>query len=140
MLRISTDTERPNFTFLEQFQDKLDSNAMYVPSWTSALGHLYLTISESKFTTENNDMVVVIPTDPGTTPTAPLAIKRPAIRSALATAVTANHPVLVSATSPTDPFNAEEAIRVHQQNQVAYITYVIARTALQSIIIKVDYQ
>ena len=57
-------TEAPNYTSLEVFQDKLNMNAMNVPSWDSPLDHLYLTIKATEFTTANSGIPATITTDP----------------------------------------------------------------------------
>ena len=134
MPRISSATEAPTFTSLDNFQDALNENAMNIPSWASPLGHLFLTIEAAKFTVANGT-AAVIPTDPGTVATAPTQVTRPATRAAVAAALAAGTVAPADEVLPIDPFAAQEAIRVHQQAQAAYVTYTITRTVLQSFII-----
>ena len=112
MPRISTATEAPCFSSLDLFQDKLDVNAMNVPSWDTFLGHLYLTIKAAKFTAANGSPMTQ-PTDPGTVAAPPTAVTRPATRAAIAAVLAANEPEPGETILATDPFTAQEAIRVH---------------------------
>jgi len=131
---ISTATEAPTYTSLEAFQDKLDVNAMNIPSWSTKLGHLYLTIKSADFT-KANGTALIDPTDPGNVATAPTPIVRIATRSAIVAATAEGAPAPGDITLPIDPFAAQEAIRVHQQEQNEYITFVTTRTVLQTMII-----
>ena len=85
---ISTATEAPSYTSLEAFKDKLDVNAMNIPSWSTNLGHLYLTIKTADFTKANGS-AVIDPKDPGNIATAPTPVVRVATRSAIAAAAAA---------------------------------------------------
>ena len=131
---ISTATEAPSYTSLEAFQDKLDVNAMNIPSWSTKLGHLYLTIETADFTKANGS-AVTDPTDPGNIATAPTPVVRVATRAAIAAAAAAGDPAPGDVTLPIDPFAAQEAIRVHQQEQNEYITFITTKTILQAMII-----
>ena len=134
MPRISTPTDAPNFSSLDSFQQAINENAMNIPSWTSQLGHLFITIKATDFTAANGTAAIV-PTDPGAVAVGPPVTTRPATRAAVAAAAAAGEAAPVETILPPDPFQAQEAIRVHQQAQAAYVTYTIARTVIQSFII-----
>ena len=135
MPRISTPIEAPTLSTLKLFADKLNTNAMYVPSWTSPFGHFYLTIKDTDFIAENSGTPAVVPTDPGNVVTAPTPVTRPATRTAVAAAISACNPTQDPTIADTDPFDAQETIRVHQLKQAAYTTFTTTRTLLQSMII-----
>ena len=65
MPAISTPGSRPTYTTLRRFQDKLNANAMAVPSHQSeTLGHLGLVISDTDYKVVNNTTSWVDPTKP----------------------------------------------------------------------------
>ena len=103
MPRISTPTEDLNFATLQAFEDKFNSNAMNVPSWTSQLGHLYLTIKDTEFTSANGGTAAIIPTDP--------PVIRPPTSPAVVAAIAASEDDPTGTVATTDPFAAQEAIR-----------------------------
>jgi len=129
MPRVSTATESPIFTTLDKFKTSINGNAMNIPSWTSYLGHLYLTIKPAKFKIANSNRAAVIPTDSGLTTTAPTRVTR------IATAALALDATAAGTTEATELFTAQEAIRDHQQLQASYVTYFTASTFLKSMIL-----
>ena len=131
---ISNPTEAPTYTYLEAFQDKLNANAMTIPSWTTYLGQLFLTIKATDFTTANGTATSV-PIDPGSSATAPAAVVQPATRAAIAAAAAGGEAAPIDTILHTDPFTAQEVIRSYQQNQAAFVTFTVTRTALKSMII-----
>ena len=140
MPRISSPTEAPNFSSLNAFQQAINENAMNIPSWTGQLGHLFITLKTTDFTASNGSQAT-IPTDPGAVASPPTPVTRPATRAAVAAALAAGETAPADTVLPPDPFQAQEAIRVHQQAQTAYVTFTITRTVIQSFIINcVDEQ
>ena len=57
MPRINTGTEKPSFTSLQHFQDKLDENMLAVPNPTDTLGYLGLVITATEYATLANGLV-----------------------------------------------------------------------------------
>ena len=139
MPRISTPTDKPNFTSINKFCEALEANAMSVPSAFTDLGHLALVIEDHEFTAANAGIAFTPPKNPGLSPTAPKA--------------TATTRVLRSNTSkensPSDsedssittqalsvnPYVAAETIRAFQEELQEYRKYCATRTALKNLII-----
>ena len=70
MPKIATATERPNRTSLLKFQDRINANAMAIPSSANGtLGHLGLVIGATKYHSVSNNVAFVVPNDPGSNPT-----------------------------------------------------------------------
>jgi hypothetical protein len=138
--RISTKTEKPTYTTIKKFQDKLIENAMSIPSFTTDLGHLALVIKESDFTTANNGTAFVPPPNPGNTPAMPTFATRRATTTRTTTrgttTTTAATQETPSQTSQAeDNFKTAEAIRLFQHRQTEYIKFRTTRTALKNCII-----
>ena len=51
MPKISSESERPNYTTLKEFQNKLDENALSIYNPTTDLGYLQMVIDETEFRT-----------------------------------------------------------------------------------------
>ena len=115
MPKISTPGERPTYTSLRKFQDKINANAIAIPSHQSlTIGHLGLVIPDAKYAAANNNTSWADPATPA------LAPRKPATPTG----------------DLTDPFKAQEAIRAWQQEDNSYNTFCLVKEALRKQIIK----
>ena len=115
MPRISTSSTKPNYTSLKNFQDSIDENALSIMSYTTELGHLAITRSAEEFKAANNNVAFVTPVNPGSAPTPPQA--------------------MATRTTPTDPFDAQESLRIFNFKQAQYTLYRNTSTALKNCIL-----
>ena len=130
MPRISTSSSKPTYTSIKIFQEVIDANAMSISSFTTELGHLALTRKASEVKTANGGTSFIEPTSPGTAPAPPTRITTRASAAALALDPSA------TGYQTTDPFLAQEAIRIFSENQRQYTRYCNAKIALRNCIIK----
>ena len=72
-------------------------------SYSTELGHLAITRSPAEFETANNNVAFVTPVNPGNAPTPPQA--------------------MATRTTPTDPFEAQESLRIFKFEQAQYTLY-----------------
>ena len=73
MPKISTVSDPPTFTSLQDFQDTINANTMSVPAPGTDFGHAALTMKNSHFTAANGS-AYMDPTSPGTSPINPNTI------------------------------------------------------------------
>lgn len=132
MPKISTITSKPSYTSIKRFQDKINENAMTIPSSQTDLGHLALVLDPTDFDTANGGIAFIPPVSPGNAPTDPT------------TGITSNSDAARTtrgATAADDaainmlPFTAPEAIRQYNQRKQDHSTYVQATIALKNQII-----
>ena len=120
MPKISTPGNRPTYTSLRLFQDKLDVNAMSIPFPKTRLGHLGLVLPTATYKAVNNNDEWEDPEEPSDNP---------------------SQPKLTTKNSQTDPFVAQEAIRRWQRTTNRYATFILTQEALKNQILKsVDEQ
>jgi len=67
---LSTETEKPSYTSIYHFLDKLIKNAASVPYPATNLGHIALVLTEQEYLAIN-ETAFIPPPDPGPTPTIP---------------------------------------------------------------------
>ena len=113
MPRISTYSTMPNYTSLKYIQDAIDVNALSIMIYTTELGHLVLTKAPAEFIATKGTVTFIIPTNSGNSPTPP-----PRITTRTSTAALAIYPYAVEETS--DPYKAQESLRVFQDIQMEY--------------------
>lgn len=115
MPRILTKIDKPTYTTLKQFEDKLIENAMSIPSYDNNLGHLALVITETKFTAANGGQTFTTPEDPGRSPPMPaFASTTPPV---VATAAAGTRAATAAINAAKDNFRTAEAIRSYQHSQ-----------------------
>jgi hypothetical protein len=117
MPRLSTPTEKPNYSTLKRFQEAIEENAMSVPSNTTDLGHLALVISAADFTTANRSPFIQ-PSNPGEQP------EQPALAGTTRDQTTEVIAML--------PFTAAENIRLFNHQQQEFLRFRNTRTALKN--------
>ena len=94
-------------------------------STTTELGHLALTRSPTEFTAANNKVAFIIPLNPGPAPTPP-----PRIGTRSSAAVLALDKWATAETS--DPYKAQESLRIFQESKREYNLYRNASTVLKN--------
>ena len=139
MPRISTRTDKPTYLSIKKFHDRLQENAMAVPSFTTDLGHLALVIPANEFTEANEGDVFVPPLNPGLSPTMPTFTSatlpaQPAITRTGAAAAAAIPTANVDHAAQNQ-FLTSDAIRTHQLTLAAFTTFRTTRTALRNSIL-----
>jgi hypothetical protein len=117
MPRLSTPTEKPNYTTLKKFQEAIEENVMSVPSNTTDLGHLALVISAVDFATANGSPFVT-PENLGEQP------DQPALAGA--TRDQTNEVIAML------PFTAAKNIRLYNHKQQEFLRFRNTRTALKN--------
>ena len=132
MPKISTITAKPSYTTIKKFQDKINENAMTIPSPQTDLGHLALVLKPDDFTSANEDTAFVTPVSPGDAPIDPTTN---IMSSAGATRSTRGATAEDDAAINMLPFTAPEAIRQFKQDKLNHSVYVQANIALKNQII-----
>ena len=117
MPRLSSPTEKPNYSTLKKFQEAIEENAMSVPSNSTDLGHLAIVISAADFTTANGSPFIT-PTNPGDQPNQPVV--------AGTTRDQTNDAIALL------PFTAAENIRLYNHKQQEFLRFRNTRTALKN--------
>ena len=132
MPKISTITSKPSYTTIKRFQDKINENAMTIPSSQTDLGHLALVLEPTDFNTANGGTTFVVPVSPGDAPTDPTINIMSSTGATRATrGATAEDDALINML----PFTAPEAIRQYNQAKLDHSIYVQANIALKNQII-----
>ena len=122
MPRISTGTEKPSFTSLQLFQDKLDENMLAVPNPTDGLGYLGLVITATEYATLSGGPAFDIPADPG-----------------LAPPLVSSYSNRTAAERATFSFRVQEGIRNFQEEKQTYTKFIATKAlARKHIVNSVD--
>ena len=109
MPKISTPGNRPTYTSLRLFQDKLNENAMAVPFPKTTLGHLGLVLPVTTYKAINQNAAWEDPKEPDDDPETPKS---------------------------TGTFPAQEALRKWQRATNRYNTFILTQEALKTQILK----
>ena len=134
MPRISTASTKPNYTSLKIFQEALDGNALTISCQSTPLGMLALSRSKEDYEKANNGIAFIAPTAPGDSPVVPN--RESSTRRSARVAGDSPSTEIESYIEPTDPYKAQEAIRVYTHQQQEFTRYNHALVALRNCILK----
>lgn len=117
---------KPNYTSYKKIQDEIVANPLSIISYTTELvGHLTLTRTPVELNTPNGAVAFTVPMNASNDPTPP-----PHITTRASTTILAADPTVKAET--LDPCQAQESLRIFQENQHEYNRYCNHSTALKN--------